>query len=103
MSRTSTGCQNNGACTVNDMITLLVVAAEFIIKYSGVLALIAFVYGGVLFLTSAGSSDRVAKGKKIIMGSLIGLAIVFFSYTIISFIGRALGITEFGIGTGWFK
>ena len=95
-------CLADGSCTVNHFIILLVIASEFIIKYSGVLALVAFVYGGILFLTSAGNSEQVSKGKKIIIGSLIGLAIVFFSYTMISFIGKSLGISDFGISTGWF-
>jgi hypothetical protein len=95
-------CVKDGTCSVNNFISLLVIAADYIIKYSGVLALVAFVYGGVLFLTSAGSSDRVTKGKKIIIGSLIGLAIVFLSYTIVGFIAKSLGLDNFRMSTGWF-
>jgi hypothetical protein len=95
-------CREKGECEVNDLVELLVIGANYIIAYSGVLALVAFVYGGVLFLISAGQSDRVQKGKNIILGSLIGLAVVFLSYTIIQYIGNALGIDKFGISSGWF-
>lgn len=43
----------------------------------GSLAFLAFVYGGFLWLTSAGDSHRVDAGKKVMIYSAIGIIIIF--------------------------
>lgn len=92
-------CRDSGTCQLSDLTKLLVNAAQWILGISGSLALLALVYGGVLFLISGGSSETVTKAKKIITGAVIGLIIVFASYTIIAFILRSLGV-ESGWNTG---
>jgi hypothetical protein len=91
-------CRKDGNCELSDFTRILVNVAQWILGISGSLALLALVYGGVLFLISGGSSETVAKAKRIITGAVIGLIIVFASYTIIAFILNALGIEE-----NWFK
>ncbi|RMD59180.1 hypothetical protein D6821_01795 [Candidatus Parcubacteria bacterium] len=56
----------------------------------GSLALAVFVYGGLVWMFSAGNQDKVAKGKAILSWAAIGLAVIFFAYAIVSFILRAL-------------
>lgn len=46
------------------------------------------IYGGFKYLTSAGSADRIAAGKKIIQNALIGLVISFFSVAIVNLIAN---------------
>ena len=48
----------------------------------GALALLMFVYGGVVWMT-AGDSKRVDDAKNIIKNSVIGLLLIFFSYNLI--------------------
>lgn len=55
----------------------------------GGLALLVFVYAGVLWMT-AGSSDRVQKAKDTMKYAVIGLAMIAFSYVITSFVVDAL-------------
>lgn len=50
--------------------------------FIGSLSLLMFVYGGFLWLTSAGSSDRIKKGKGVLIWSAIGLAAVLSAYAI---------------------
>lgn len=50
----------------------------------GALALAVFVYAGVMWMT-AGSSDRVKKAKDSMKYAIIGLAMIGFSYAIVSF------------------
>jgi len=83
---TTTDKKESGSYTLDDFTILLINVAEWILGISGSLALLAFVIGGIMFLTSAGSRERVDQAKKIISGAIIGLAIVFFSYTIINFV-----------------
>jgi len=56
----------------------------------GVLALIMFIYGGILWMTSGGSAEKIKKGKDTIVWAVIGLAFIFFSYAILEFILKAL-------------
>lgn len=85
---------NCGNYSLNDFIQLAVNISKWILGITGSLALLAFIYGGVVFLISAGNTEMVAKGKKIIIGAVIGLVIVFASYTIIQFTMDALGIEK---------
>lgn len=52
----------------------------------GSAALIMFVYGGVMFMISAGHSDRVNKGKTILSNATVGMIILFTSWIIINFL-----------------
>lgn len=78
--------KESGAYELSDFTVLMVNVAQWILGISGSLALLAFVVGGVLFLISAGSREKVEQAKKILSGAVIGLAIVFFSYIVINFI-----------------
>jgi hypothetical protein len=99
MEETSDECLKSGTCSVNDFVLLLIAATKFFLGFSGSLALLFFVYGGIMFLISAGNQERVSKGKQILIGSTIGLIIVFSSYTIIGFVLGAMGIAD---TSGWF-
>ena len=55
----------------------------------GGLALLVFVYAGILWMT-AGSSDRVQKAKDAMKYAVIGLALFAFSYVITSFVINGL-------------
>lgn len=57
----------------------------------GALALFYFVWGGIVWMTSAGNSERVKKGKDTIVWAVFGLVIIFLSYTITRFIFTAMG------------
>ena len=61
------------------------------IAISGVLALSMFVYGGFMWMTSAGNKDKVDKAKKTVVWSVLGLIIIFASYALVSFVLSALG------------
>ncbi len=52
----------------------------------GSIALLMFVYGGLTWMTSSGSQERVKKGKEIIIWSAIGLIVIFGAYGLVSFI-----------------
>ncbi|MFA4831587.1 MAG: pilin [Candidatus Gracilibacteria bacterium] len=52
----------------------------------GSLALLMFIYGGFTWMTSAGSPDKVTKGKGIMVWAAIGLAVIFSSYALVKFV-----------------
>lgn len=57
---------------------------------SGVLALIAFIYGGIVWMTSGGDSSKVQKGKNMMIWAVWGIVIIFSAYAILSYIFTAL-------------
>lgn len=77
---------NAGQCSLNTFIKVGINLANIILGLVGALTLIMFVYGGVTWLLSGGSAEKVSKGKEIIVGSVVGLLIVFGSFTIIKFV-----------------
>ena len=92
------GKKKTGDYTLNDMVSILPMYANRFLGIAGSLALLAFIYGGVMFLISAGNTERVTKAKTIIIGAAIGLIIVFASFMIINFIITKLG---YSFGT-WY-
>jgi type IV secretory pathway VirB2 component (pilin) len=57
-----------------------------ILGLTGVLALVAFIAGGVMMMTSGGNPEKVKKGKDILVWAVIGLFIIFTSYNILKYI-----------------
>lgn len=52
----------------------------------GSIALVMFIIGGLMWLTSGGNPDKIKKGRDIILWSIIGLIIIFASYTLVDFV-----------------
>ena len=52
----------------------------------GSLALAMFVYGGFVWMLSAGNTEKIEKGKRILTWAFIGLVVIFSSYAVLSFI-----------------
>ncbi len=84
-------CIESGNCTLNEILGVAVKATTILLGLSGTVALLFFVYGGIVFLISGGSPDKVTKGKQIITNSVIGIIIIFTSYLIIDFTMKAIG------------
>ena len=60
----------------------------------GLLALIAVIIvliGGFEWMTAAGSEEKVDKAKKRLIAGLIGLAIIFLAYALVTFVLNKLG------------
>lgn len=81
-----------GDYTLDDILAIAIGASRWILGIVGSLALIMFIYGGFLFLISAGSSEKISEAQKIITAAVIGLFIVFASYLIIKFVLQSLGL-----------
>ena len=52
----------------------------------GSLALLMFIYGGVVWMTAAGNSEKVQKGKNILLWAIMGLIVIFASYALVDFV-----------------
>ncbi len=88
----NTEAYETGDYSLNDIMTMVISISGWILGIVGSLALLMFVYGGFMFLISAGSSDKIGQAKKILVAAVIGLVIVFSSYMIIRFVSQAIGV-----------
>ncbi len=52
----------------------------------GVLALLAFIYGGVLYMLVGVKADNVKKGKEVMKWAVAGLFLIFSAYAILNFL-----------------
>lgn len=84
---TATGATN---CGLREMLLLVINVSQVILGLVGSAALVMFIYGGFMWLISAGSAERVERGRKIFEGALIGLALIFSAWLIINFVVAAL-------------
>ena len=56
------------------------------IKYVGLLAILALSWGGIQFLTSMGSDEKVKHAKQTIIYALVGVILSVVAYTIIDIV-----------------
>lgn len=88
-------CTENKDCFCQ--VTILVGRiTQFLLGLLGSLAFLMFVYGGLMWIMSGGSPDRVTKGKNAIIYSIIGIILALGSYAIVNLILLSLisGATE---------
>lgn len=64
---------------------------SYVMGLVGILAVAALIYGGILYLTSAGSEERVKQAKNVITYAIIGLVIAILSYVIVNAVISAIG------------
>lgn len=56
---------------------------NFLLSIIGILAIIMFLIGGIMYLTSAGDEKRADTGKKIVTSSIIGIIVAFSALVIV--------------------
>lgn len=79
------GCQGG----LRGMILLIV---NFFLGFLGLLAVIMIIYGGFLYVTSAGNEEDVKKAKKILMYAVVGIIVIILSFVIVrTILGAATG------------
>lgn len=72
------------------VVIILLKAIDLFVKIIGSIALIVFILGAILTITSEGKEDRLEKGKTAMVYALIGLVITFFSFIIVAFVQSIL-------------
>ena len=80
MAGISQECGNSGTCSLDDIMMVVGNVGNYVTGLVGAVVLLMYTVGGIYFLTSAGNSSRLQKGKDYLKISTIGLFIVFFAY-----------------------
>jgi len=77
-----------GTAGVNDLIGRAII---ILTRIMGSLLLLFYVYAGILWMTSAGNSERAGKAKQIVVWSTLGVVVVLASYMIVKFVFSVVG------------
>jgi len=57
---------------------------QWLLSIAGSVALLMLIYGGIVYIVSAGNPEKAEQGKRIVTWTLYGLLVVLMSYSIIS-------------------
>ncbi|TAN57050.1 hypothetical protein EPN15_05615 [Patescibacteria group bacterium] len=93
--RTAAEIATEGPCNVCDAIGVGINITKIMLGTLGSAALLVFVYGGFLMLTSRGHSDQVQKGKDALINAVKGVIIVLASWMVINY-GLAMFLVKPG-------
>ena len=106
------GSLEKGDFTLNDFVRVGISVTQWILGIVGSLALLMFIYGGLMMILAGvstraegGKDKKINIGKDAIENAVIGLVIVFTAYIIIGFIFSTLGVPggERWASSNWFK
>lgn len=65
-------------------------AVRLVITFLALAAVITIISAGIFFIVGLGSDTSIQRGKKIILYTILGLAIVFFARLIVAFLTQEL-------------
>jgi len=81
-------CQGAGGCNICQVTLIFTNAANIIGAILSGLSLLMFILGGMLLIFSGGVENRIDLGKKILVGTVAGLAVVFSAWIVVNLIVR---------------
>jgi hypothetical protein len=80
-----------GQCSdVSIFLITAVGIGSYVFTIIGALALLMFLYGGIIWITSHGNPEKVKKGMEIFVAAVIGLVIVFSAYMLVKYFGDSI-------------
>ncbi len=68
---------------VNDPNVIVGNLIKGVMGFAGTIALVMFIYGGLMWMFSGGKTDLVEKGKKTFIWATLGLLVIFSSYIVV--------------------
>lgn len=116
MAEVSRECACCGCCQLIDILKIIRGVSKFILQWVGVIALLFFIYGGIMWITAGtvtkvgagGQKEQINQGKRILVGTIIGILIVFLAWQIVNLVicglsqGAIAGSCEI-FGVKWYK
>lgn len=64
------------------------------LAFSGLIALVLIIYGGIMYITSKGDQAKIDTAKKTLTYAIVGLIIIFFSFFIVGLISTLTGVAQ---------
>lgn len=86
-------CQDEDGCNICELVKMFTNGATIIGGALGVNALLLFLIGGFMLIFSGGNPDRVQRGKKLLVGTITGIAIVFLAWFAVNTLVRIAAVS----------
>lgn len=86
-------CQDKDGCDICEVSKIFTNAANLIAGAVSAVALLMFILGGLFWIFSGGVESRVETGKKILLGTVSGLALVFVAWFGVNVIVRTAALS----------
>lgn len=77
--------------TVEGILKIVVVVANVMLAFIGVIAVIMILTGAFYYVTGGSNEETLKKGKNLIIYGLIGVAIAVLAFAIVSLVQNFLG------------
>lgn len=74
--------------TVGDIAEKII---AWILLFAGAVAVLFIIWGGFLYVTSAGNKDRIEQAKKTLTYAIVGLIVIILARFIVNFIDFNIG------------
>ncbi len=81
-------CPQGYRCTGGTLEDIFRTVLTWALAIAFLVAVLVLVYGGFLYITSAGNQDTATKGKTAIINALIGIVVVVLSFLIVQVVYR---------------
>lgn len=84
------------AGNITDLRVIIGIVVQALLGLSGAIALLVFVWSGIMMMVAAGSPDKIKKAKSSLIWATIGLVVIFTAYTLVATLITALstGVTS---------
>jgi len=89
-----TAWDERSACNLCSLFLMGQLVIEFMVKLSGIAALVAIAIGGFMYVFAAGSTSAIEKAKSMIKYTLLGFVVVFVAWAIIDSILATAGYID---------
>jgi hypothetical protein len=78
---------------VTDPKTVVTSIINYSLFFIGAIALVFVIYGGIMYITSGGDSEKTTKARNTLLYAILGIIIVAISLVIVSWAGTAPVVT----------
>ena len=89
----------NDSAEVQDIVANVV---QIILSLTGLVFIVLIIYGGYMWGTARGNTDKVDTGRKLIFEAIIGVIIVFGAYILTAFVIQSVGEATLESGMGYY-
>ncbi len=80
---------DDGVSKERDIKELIIGWTNFLLAVTAVIAVVALVWAGIVYITSLGDDSRMESAKKIIIWCIIGILVILASYAIVNTVMQA--------------
>lgn len=63
---------------------IVLTIVNFFLTFLGLLAVVMVIYGGFLYVSSAGNEENVNKAKKILLYAVVGVVVIIVSFALVN-------------------